>query len=838
MMDLIHIHLLFSGGKDEEACLLLDRMEQHKECLALPENRAYFLYLTTFYNKEKKYIDYVEEKISELSYRYPENWKITWFLLYVKESFLRHPAQKLEAIRQQHIYGCASRIMYLEAALVFQQSPLLLKKLESFELKVLSFMVREELWNPELVMQLSELAGRCREYSEELYGILTAVYEKFPSRSLVRAIVGLLLKGRKKGAAYFQWYEKGVEEDVRMAGLYEYYIESMETPIEKPLPQIIRMYFSYNNTLDYKRKAFVYANVIRNKERDPKSYQSYRPAMEKFMVDQLMAGHINEDLAFLYETFVTKNILNRKMAEKLGKLIFTRKVVCQAPWARYVVVRHGQLDHEQKIALKNGQARVQLYTKDYEIFLEDESGNRYAALLPVKITPMIHGERFREYCLDLAFDSAGLLLDSCSQIEQEEGISTETVKDFQRLLSIEGIRETYKQQIRRELLDFYCTNPREESLYDFLHEIDLDLFAATDKSKLIDLLVWEGMCREAFQLVEKYGPEHVNMTSLVGICHRMILSLEYEENTMLLSLCHTCFAKGKYDEIVLTYLLRYYDGPVESMKDLWKAGQKFQADTFILEEKILVLVMFSRSGAENTEQIFDSYRKALGRKMLLSAYVMYRAYDYLVKGEPVKEPVFRYIERGYAKGKNHEDVCLLALLKYYSELEKPDRKQMEYIQNLLEVYTNRGIYMAFFKRFPSEMQRTYQLYDKTIVEYRANPKALVNIRYKISTRGQEKQRVLTEPMISVFEGIFVKEFTLFYGEEVEYTVLEEWNGKISETPAKTAVYSDVDSGKSTQFDLLNQLSEAVLSQNLEDAEFAMLQFKEQEALTEHIFTLV
>ena len=41
--------------------------------------------------------------------------------------------------------------------------------------------------------------------------------------------------------------------------------------------------------------------------------------------------------------------------------------------------------------------------------------------------------------------------------------------------------------------------------------------------------------------------------------------------------------------------------------------------------------------------------------MLLQAYVMYRAYDYLVKDQPVKEPVFRYIERGYIKGKNNED---------------------------------------------------------------------------------------------------------------------------------------------------------------------------------------
>ena len=68
--------------------------------------------------------------------------------------------------------------------------------------------------------------------------------------------------------------------------------------------------------------------------------------------------------------------------------------------------------------------------------------------------------------------------------------------------------------------------------------------------------------------------------------------------------------------MILAYLLRYYDGPVERMKELWQAGKDFEADTFVLEEKILVMVMFTRSGAENTEEIFDSYRKALGRKKM------------------------------------------------------------------------------------------------------------------------------------------------------------------------------------------------------------------------------
>ena len=134
--------------------------------------------------------------------------------------------------------------------------------------------------------------------------------------------------------------------------------------------------------------------------------------------------------------------------------------------------------------------------------------------------------------------------------------------------------------------------------------------------------------------------------------------------------------------------------------------------------------------------------------------------------------------------------------------------------------------MAFFKDFPAEDQRACQLYDKTFVEYRANPGALVNIRYQITDGKDKGGRVITEPMTRVYEGIFVKEFTLFYGDHLKYQVMEEWDQKTKESEMQEKNYQDIN------------LSKAFLEQNLEDAEFAILQFKEQEALADHIFRLM
>ena len=124
---------------------------------------------------------------------------------------------------------------------------------------MLRFICRNDLLDKELVMQVADIAGRQRRYDATMYQILCQCYTKYPSKSVVSAICSLLIKGHKVGAAYFNWYEKGVAEGLRLTGLYEYYVESMGKERTGLLPQMVRMYFSYeNSSLDYVKKAVLY----------------------------------------------------------------------------------------------------------------------------------------------------------------------------------------------------------------------------------------------------------------------------------------------------------------------------------------------------------------------------------------------------------------------------------------------------------------------------------------------------------------------------------------------------------------------------------------------------
>ena len=74
----------------------------------------------------------------------------------------------------------------------------------------------------------------------------------------------------------------------------------MEYTNLQDMPQIIRMYFAYDHTLDYKKRAAVYRRMTEQKEEEPQTYRNYRVAMEKFTLEQLEAGRITEDLCVLY----------------------------------------------------------------------------------------------------------------------------------------------------------------------------------------------------------------------------------------------------------------------------------------------------------------------------------------------------------------------------------------------------------------------------------------------------------------------------------------------------------------------------------------------------------
>lgn len=839
--DLFLVQLYYADGKKQKAYRLLESFDNQRYRLNTPERYAFYLYMTTFFYHETSYVDRVEAEITKLFFRDKTNWKLLWILLYLQESYLNDENARYEAVAEQFCYGCRSRIMYLEAFEVLKKNPFLMRHLGAFELALLRFAAGAGILTPQLIRQAAVLTLDHPEFDRRLYEILSEGYRLYPMPELVRAVCVLLIKGEKTQPRYFKWYVRGVENGLRITGLYEYYMASMEEPDIQKMPQVIRMYFAYDTSLDYRRRAAIYRRITQNRDTDGQTYRNYRAAIEKFTFDQLEAGRINDDLIVLYRAFLRKSMLTGQMAKKLARLLCSYEVLCPAADGVKVIVHSVRLRMEQSAALSDGRAVIPVYDPDSVLLIEYADGSRRPAASVCEIRPVFEDPKMFEWCAQTAVSFPGLVLCICIQC-LKEGLMNERVLLFYRTAcQMPELSDDFRTQLRREVLRYYTAHIRDESLPAFLEEIPYLEYVKVDKAALITLLAEEGKCTEAFSLLDAYGAEGIGLVQLVRICSRMVLELEFGENPMLVSLCHHCFASGKYDDKLLRYLLLYYEGPVQEMKRIWYAAIQFDLDTMLLEEKIMTMLLFTRSGTQGSERIFESYLHKMGRRKLCRAYVNLKAYEYFVKGVPVADCVFAYMEREYTyleeRGRiaEQEEVCRLALLQYYAKAVELCAERRARAAKLLEEFSAKGMRFSFWQRFDAELLRPYQMEGRVFVEYVCDPKSRVSIHYRI--RGREESYT-KEDVKNYFEGIFVKEFTLFEGEELECTLEEEQEEKVLRSDKRVLKAVCTKDGQTSRYGMLNAISRAQSAKDEASLREELEAYLSMEYLAKEVFTLV
>lgn len=260
-----------------------------------------------------------------------------------------------------------SPLLYLDAAQLYLRQEGQLRRISPFTVQVLKFAQKEGILSGELLKRAAYLTETMKTFDENVYQILTAGYERFPSDEVLEAICKLVMKGRPVRKEYFPWYAKAVERNIRITRLYEYYIETMDASFDEVLPQVIRMYFSYSNTLAGQKKALIYANVIKNREKDRHTFQSYRPAMEVFTARQIQKGRMNREYAALYRTFLKKPE-DPDSAKAIANVLFTHHVTCENPKITRVIVCHPAMAGETSYPMTEQGAYIRLYGKKRGFF--------------------------------------------------------------------------------------------------------------------------------------------------------------------------------------------------------------------------------------------------------------------------------------------------------------------------------------------------------------------------------------------------------------------------------------------------------------------------------------
>ena len=303
---LFQAQLLITQERYNEAKWQLDRIRQELETEKYPQEvYCYYLYLTTLYSGEGAYVEQAAAKVAQIYRANQDNWRIAWLLLYLSEEYGKSPSKRWLMLEEQFRRGCTSPVLYVEAWHLLEINPTLLMKLNEFEIQVLNFAAERQLLQADIILQIRYLAQKKKEYSQRVFCILRACYEKLPEDETLQAICSLLMKGNKTESRYFSWYALAVERELRITRLYEYYMMSLPEDYKETLPKMILMYFAYHSELDYKKNSFLYAYVCRRREEQPELYLNYCEQIERFVLEQIHKGRISEELAYLYKNTIS-----------------------------------------------------------------------------------------------------------------------------------------------------------------------------------------------------------------------------------------------------------------------------------------------------------------------------------------------------------------------------------------------------------------------------------------------------------------------------------------------------------------------------------------------------
>ena len=807
-------HLYITQEKYHEAKWLLDRAYKNIGEEKEPVIYAYYLYLTTLITEDKEYVLRVKDKIEELYYNYDGVWQIAWLWMYLSKELHGNAQKKWNFLKEVFVKGCTSPVMYTEAVLLLNYQPTLLMELGEVELRILRFgqkkgMLSEQIWGIVQYLSLKE-----KEFSKPVYKLLTAIAKENENSELLQAICSLLIKGNKVGKEYFVWYEKAILAEIKITRLYEYYMMSLDQEKEIDIPRMVLMYFSYQTDMNADYAAYLYRYVYENREHLEDLYFAYAPGMERFLIKKLYGGKINEDLGYLYEQVILPKMMTEDNAKALAKVMFTHCVHDEIQSGEKIIVIHSQTEEEEVYSCRQGKTEIQIYNNSYSIYRQDRDGNRFLWKEEQIPFSYMNVEKTSKYIRAWVQDDMGLALYLCDGGGDWQNITPEKEPHFKFLSECNKIKMENRLKIRGCLLEFYYDADMMEKLDACLEEYIPGSVAFEQRKDLIHYFVIRGYSEKAYDFIKIYGPDNVEPKDLLRVTSYMLEQEDGEED-ILLWYSYTAFTKGKYNVNMLQYLSNHYRGSSKTMRNIFKAARNFDLETFDLCERLLMQILSTKAYIGDETEIFKAYVAGGPNTNVEAAFLTYRSVEYMRDDRVIGSYLILDIGRVYRRGYQLPLVTHLAYLRYFAENkeERPNADEKILQEFLQEIVIEKEMMVPFIQAY-ANMPGMESLADKTFVSYKTQPKSRVVIHYLKNDDSEEKAGYSREEMKEVYFGVYVKDFVLFYGEELQYYITEEQENQ--EQLTESGILQKEENREFSKDSRYQMINEMAIGENLQD----------------------
>lgn len=803
--ELLRFHIAILG-QEEELEHFAQRIEsRRREYLAIKDIREYYYYLVALYKKDHSSIleavvqiqDTFEKRCTPLSF---------FFLVYLDKELIQDKYRQYQIIREFYKQGYCTCYLYFEALELLNQNPNFMEQMGDFEIGLFEWGMRYGYISFSLSYRFTQLVSQEKHFSKRLFRILESLYQVEADSVYLSAICSMLIRGNRTGREYHTYFEKGITANLKLIGLNEYYIRSMDYTSYPILPKTLLTYFTYSNSLDYMERAYLYTNVFLNKEEYEFVYDTYEIKIQEFMKEQLMLGNVNEYLVILYKAFL-KDKTDHDIVKLMPNIVFRKKLICHNMNMRGVYVKHDHEGQNTYVPLIDGKCYIDLCTNHYTLGFTDKSGNWYMKGIDYEIIDLLNQEDYMDICRKQCLEEERVLIHSVESMLDSEEKTEEFVQVGSLVLYNRHVKQWVKERAIEYILDYYYEREDFDNLKKYLGKITYKHVRPVYRSTLMDYYVATGEIENAYFGTELYGSGKMNKEQLYHLSKFGIEIQKNQRDNLTANMAYQAFLGEQYDDQTVEYLMEHYAGKLSDLLSIWNVAKREGIEQSEFEKRILLQALFTRTEEENQVfEVFLSYYEKEPEGKVIYSYIPYVASGYLIEGKKVPESFFEILGQE-CKNRHVRDLkSKVAYLYYYSDKEKLSEETKATIKVLMKEMFGNHMMFPFFLQFKDIVDFPKGILAKTFVTYHGESNQNVQFFYTLKDQIDTYEHQVQ--MREVFDGIYVYEMYIFSKEEFDYHVMID--GKIRRGKEYITIenfYEKYEETKGTRFALLDQILE-------------------------------
>lgn len=792
---------------------------------------AFLLYLCTRLESDEEYLRRLREEIEKIFRLNPEDMRIFLMLLDLRPEYRDDPAKKLKDIRHWIMNGYRSPFLLYEGYELYRRNPFLLSEIDSFSRLILLFIYRKNAFTRELGMQLTEvMIHEHLEFDPNILRILKRCYETYTENDLLEQIILYMMNHEKYDGESALWYKKGIDQELRINGLYEAYICSIPMEEAENLPEEIKLFFRYPNQLNYERKAMLYALVVSDRIRDSRTYREYVPSIDSFLREQASMQRLDENLAILYQNALDHHLLTAETSVQLSHLFFVNKLVVVRPQAVRVIYYSDALKEPLMAPIVNRIAYLPVPDRNGQIYLEDADGSRYLDSNLYYMTQLLSGPSCARELKMVTDRPLPYIIHELSCMNVEDGFQDTDLDNIEYLLSSEEVRPEYLKQILPRISILLKRNGREDLLNRFLWEHREDVLEDSElRSQCLSFGIMNDYMEEAYELLQNRFVLKIPKNQILRLLNNRIRSTGAKADDFLIAMCAGLMMNDGYSETTIAYLNQYFTGPVEFLRKLFELTEEERMDNAELAGRTLIMMMYQDERESYPSRIWQAYLRHQPNRMVAEAFLTFWSHEYLHGGIVPDASFFATLIRMCRVEDDTNESCKIALMRYLCERVSLSEEEYRILEQLLRYHIVRNVYFAFYKKADYRLTVKFHLYDKTFIEYHGNPGEEVTLVWH-----RPGQKDVTERMQEMYSGIYVRQFVLFFGDSIEYEIYIE-SHDLPVVRDRIVGQELLGDGQDNCFQMLNRLQSDYIYGNVKDLKTDMVEYDKLKRMTTDLF---